>query len=154
MNTQEYTDTLENIKSYCAYQERCESEVLMKLKNSFLNPEEKEKLVGELKEFNFLNNERFAEAYVSGKFKIKGWGNHKIKVGLKAKQLSEDIIISALNNLNSEEYKSRLHQIAEKKWRLLGSKKDRNTQQKLFRFLYGKGYESELINSTINALKH
>jgi len=153
MNKQEYTEAFEKLKSYCAYQERCESEVLNKLNKTFLSQPEKEKLIGELKTQNFLDNVRFAEAFTSGKFKIKGWGKQKIRVGLKAKQLSEELINNALDKLDFDEYSIRLKEIALKKWRLFGYKKDHNTRQKLFRFLYGKGYESDLINEVLNGLQ-
>lgn len=153
MFTQEYTETLEKLKSYCAYQERCESEILTKLKSTFLNPRESKKLIEELKKMSFIDNARFAEAYASGKFRIKGWGKQKIRTGLKAKQLSEELINNALDKLDFDEYSIRIKEIARKKWRLLGNKKDRNTRQKLFRFLYVKGYESELINKVLNDLQ-
>lgn len=153
MFTQEYTETLEKLKSYCAYQERCESEILTKLKSTFLNPRESKKLIEELKKMSFIDNARFAEAYASGKFRIKGWGKQKIRAGLKAKQLSEELINNALDKLDFDEYSIRIKEIARKKWRLLGNKKDRNTRQKLFRFLYVKGYESELINKVLNDLQ-
>lgn len=153
MFTQEYTETLEKLKSYCAYQERCESEILTKLKSTFLNPRESKKLIEELKKMSFIDNARFAEAYASGKFRIKGWGKQKIRTGLKAKQLSEELINNALDKLDFDEYSIRLKEIARKKWRLLGNKKDLNTRQKLFRFLYVKGYESELINKVLNDLQ-
>jgi regulatory protein len=154
MDKPEFTETLEKMKAYCAYQERCESEILNKLNSSFLNQSEKEKLIIQLKNQNFLDNKRFAEAYASGKFKIKGWGKQKIRVGLKAKQIPESLIDSAFEELDQKEYKTRLIQIAQKKWRLLSYKKDNNTRQKLFRFLYGKGYESELINTILVELIH
>jgi regulatory protein len=152
MTTNEFGEILEKMKAYCAYQERCESEVLNKLNSTFLNATEKGNLIIQLENQNFLDNMRFAEAYVSGKFKIKGWGKQKIRVGLKAKQLSEALIESAFDKIDQEEYKIRLIEIAQKKWRLLGRKKDINTRQKLFRFLYGKGYESEMIAKVLAKL--
>jgi regulatory protein len=152
MGNIEYTEVIEKLKSYCAYQERCEYEVLNKLNKTELNQLEIEKILASLKASGFLDNARFAEAFTSGKFKIKGWGKQKIRQGLKAKYLPEELIENALNSLDIDGYTQQLIDIANKKWHQLGLKKNQNTKQKLFRFLYGKGYESELINVVLGEL--
>ena len=58
---------LEKIKQYCAYQERCHSEVRNKLYGFGLNSEEIETIISTLIQENFLNEERFALAYAGGK---------------------------------------------------------------------------------------
>lgn len=152
MKSEIYIESLEKLKSYCAYQERCEFEVIEKLKSLGISETDTAAIISDLKQYGFLNNARFAEAFASGKHKIKGWGKVKIKIALKAKRLSEELIMAALDQIDTNYYKESLNEKAQKKLRLLGNKKDRNTRQKLFRFLYGKGYESELIEKAIEIL--
>ena len=152
MKSEIFTEALEKLKSYCAYQERCEFEVIKKLESFGTNKTDIIAIVSKLKQQNYLDNGRYAEAFASGKHKIKGWGKVKIRVALKAKRLPEELITKALEQLDQEVYSARLKELTQKKWRLLGDKKDRNTRQKLFRFLYGKGYESELVNRIISDL--
>jgi len=152
MKSEIFTESLEKLKSYCAYQERCEFEVNKKLESLGINETGILAVISKLKQQNYLDNGRFAEAFASGKHKIKGWGKVKIRVALKAKRLPEELISKALEQLDQEVYSARLSEVAQKKWRLLGDKKDRNTRQNLFRFLYGKGYESELVNRIISDL--
>ena len=152
MKSELITEALEKLKSYCAYQERCAFEVIKKLETLGINETDTTAIISKLKQLNYLDNSRYAEAFASGKHKIKGWGKVKIRVALKAKRLPEDLITKALEQLDSEAYLERLNELARKKWRLLGKAKDRNTRQKLFRFLYGKGYESESVNSIISEL--
>ena len=71
----EATKLLEN---YCAYQERCHKEVEQKLYDLNMIPEAKEKIIIHLLQHNFLNEERFAKAFVRGKFSIKNWGKQRI----------------------------------------------------------------------------
>jgi len=144
-----YTAALEKLKSYCAYQERCESEVIRKLELLGINEIDRVAIISKLKQQNYLDNARYADAFVSGKNKIKGWGKVKIRVALNAKKLPEELISKALEHIDSKDYGNSLNDIAHKKWKLLSYKKDRNTRKKLFRFLYGKGYESELVNRII-----
>lgn len=152
MKSELFTEALEKLRSYCAYQERCEFEVTKKLRSLGINEADTFTIISTLKQQNYLDNARYAEAFASGKHKIKGWGKVKISVELKAKRLPDELISKALDQLDPEIYNERLNEVAQKKWRLLGEKKDRNTRQKLFRFLYGKGYESELINKVINEI--
>ena len=80
---------IEKMKAYCAYQERCQQEVYEKLRKLSIYGNEADDILMELISENFLNEERYAEAYASGKFRIKSWGRVKIKQGLKAKNISE-----------------------------------------------------------------
>ncbi|MGY0037761.1 regulatory protein RecX [Pedobacter sp. NJ-S-72] len=83
-------------ESYCAYQERAQQEVRNKLYDWGLRHDDVEEVITELILNNFLNEERFANAYVSGKFNIKKWGKIKIKQGLKLKKIPEKMITKAL----------------------------------------------------------
>ena len=101
----------------------------------------KEDLFNELKECSSFNDERYVSAYVGGKFRMKKWGRNKIKAGLRAKQIKEDMINSALKeNIDEEDYLLQLRHLYDKKWTSLKNKKDYVTRQKLQRFLYSKGY--------------
>ena len=146
----EYAEAKIKLESYCAYQERCTFEVLEKLKSFDLNELEIKSLIKELQNDNFLNEERFARSYASGKFAIKSWGKNKIKSHLIAKRVSKGIINTALNEIDYDAYVSRLHQLASKKASELSKEKNPWTRkQKIMRFLASKGYETHLIYETI-----
>jgi len=102
-------------ESYCAYQERAQQEVRDKLYDWGLHHDEVEEVITELITTNFLNEERFANAYVSGKFNIKRWGKIKIKQGLKLKRIPDKMIIKALNTIDYDEYLRVILATAEKK---------------------------------------
>ena len=70
------------IKQFCAYQERCHSEVKEKLYGYGLNKDDVEELISKLIEENYLNEERFAIVFAGGKFRSKNWGKVKIKYEL------------------------------------------------------------------------
>ena len=67
-------EALEKIKKYCAYQERCQSEVRQKLYDFELHNNDIENILCSLIEQNFINEERFAKNFVRGKFRQKKWG--------------------------------------------------------------------------------
>lgn len=135
---------------YCAYQERSQQEVRDKLYSWGLHKGDVELVLSELIENNFLNEARFAHAYTSGKFKIKGWGKFKIEQGLRAKQVSDPLIRDALESIPEEAYKATLREILKKKERLLKESDPYLRQQKLIRHGLMRGYEVSLITELLS----
>lgn len=138
-------------ESYCAYQERSQQEVRDKLYDWGLHQNEVEEVISELIGNNFLNEERFAMAYVSGKFNIKRWGKVKIKQGLKLKKVPEKMIIKALNTIDYDDYLLAIQHAAEKKAPLISEKDPYKRRHKLTSYLMGKGFESNLILEVLKA---
>jgi len=96
------------IHRYCAFQERCQSEVQERLRSMGIVPEAQAELVSELISGDFLSEERFARAFARGKFRIKGWGPRKIIQGLQAKRVSSACIALGMSELNDEEVRNYL----------------------------------------------
>lgn len=141
------------IEAYCAYQERCHAEVAEKLRNWGLTYEQNNQLLAHLITENYLNESRFAEAFVSGKLRIKHWGRIKIKQALKAKFVPAPIIASALKSIDLDEYEAIILRETEKKLKDLISEKDYwKKRAKLQRYLQSKGYEFDLFQDAINQL--
>lgn len=145
----EATKVLEN---YCAYQERCHKEIEQKLYDLNMIPEVKEHIILHLLQHNFLNEERYAKAYVRGKFSIKKWGRVKIINQLKFKGISEYNIKSGLAEIDSNEYLRTLQAIAKKKLPLIKESNSYKKTSKLASFLISKGFESELVFKTVKTL--
>ena len=138
-------EALQKMAKYCAYQERCQSEVRQKLKSFSLCEEEIESIICELIDQNFLNEERFAKAFVRGKFNQKDWGKNKIKQHLFQKEISAYCIKKGLEEINESDYLNKLERLAYKKRRTLKFSNQFNLNQKVARYLIGKGFESDLV---------
>jgi len=139
----------QKIESYCAYQERCDQEVRMKLRSWDLYSEDVDILISDLITNNFLNEARFAEAYVSGKFRIKKWGRVKIKQHLKQKNISAYSIKKAIATIDEDDYLKTVKDLLESKSRLIKSKDKWDRMNKLKRYLASKGYETELVHEVV-----
>jgi regulatory protein len=140
---------LAKAEHYCAYQERSQQEVRDKLYEWGLYPNIIENVIVQLIAGNFLNEERFANAYVRGKFNQKGWGKNKIKQGLKFKRVSDVLIRKALNGINGDDYLQTLQQVLQKKARLLTEKEPYKRKYKLHQYALSRGYESDLISEVL-----
>ena len=77
------------LKHYCGYQDRCHQEVKEKLYSLKLGKASVEMLLSRLIEEDYLNEERYAKAFVGGHFRQKQWGKVKIGYALKQKRVSE-----------------------------------------------------------------
>ena len=139
-------EALQKAKQYCAYQERCHSEVKEKLYSLGLHKNEVDELLSELISDNYLNEERFAVQFAGGKFRIKKWGRIKIKYALKQKQVSEYCIKKALADINETDYNRTLQKLFEQKLKTLKAEKNIFIKKrKLQDHLMQKGFEAGLI---------
>jgi regulatory protein len=131
--------------SFCAYQERCEQEIRLKLKNFGLSETENDAIVERLIQDNYLNESRFAEQFAGGKFRVKKWGKIKLTHELRQRGIEELIIQKALQSIDQEEYRETLKNLAERK--RIEDPELKNDA--LFRYLWNKGYETEHIEAIL-----
>jgi len=144
---------LPKLMQFCAYQERCHSEVKEKLYSYGVYGEDADLIIGKLIEENYLNEERFAIHYAGGKFRMKQWGKVKIKFALKQKQVSDYCIRKALNSIDDAAYAAALEKtVAEKLRALRGEKNIFIKKRKLQDFLLQRGFENELVREMVQRI--
>lgn len=143
----------QKLKRYCSYQDRCHSEVEKKLKEFDLIEEAKNKILFNLINENYLNESRFSENFVRGKFKIKNWGKIKIVQELKSRNISDINIKRGLMEIDEVEYKNKLENIFNKKLSSLGNQSVINKKKKIFSYLSYRGWETNLIYEKINKIQ-
>lgn len=142
---------LAKARSFCAYQERCRTEVSIRIRSFGLNREQAEMVIEKLEEEDFLNDERFALTYAGSKFRILHWGKLKIRAGLRSKGVADNFITQALETIEEEQYLQCLRDLIAAKLRTLTAIKDiRIVKQKVYSYLASKGFEENLIFQEIN----
>lgn len=142
---------LQKAKHYCAYQERCHSEVKEKLYSFGLRKMDAEQVLTQLIDEDYLNEERFAIQFAGGKFRMKQWGRVKIKYELKQKGVSEYCIKKALKEIDDEAYRKTLRKLFDEKMKTLRSETNHFTRKrKLQDYLLQKGYEAASIQQLLS----
>jgi regulatory protein len=129
---------------YCAAQDRCISEMKLKIRSWDIDSEFYDQIIDQLIDEGFLNEKRFAENYARGKFRMKGWGKLKIAAGLRARSIPASLIQQALSAIDQEEYTLFLSSLLKKKLIQLGGNSAAD-QQKAAYFAASRGFESGLI---------
>ena len=136
---------LDKMAKYCAYQERCEKDVRDKLKAFDIPQELKDEILDYLLDNRFVNDERFAKAFVRGKVNQSGWGVHKIRFHLMQKGIDKEVIDEALGQTDEEAYRQRLIDILKTKAKTVKADSDFERKRKLAAFAMQKGFEGSLV---------
>ena len=137
------------LEKYCAYQERSHKQVFDKCRSYGLSESDSNEILVELIQSNFLNEERFVEAYVKGKFKIKSWGKQKISQGLKLAGINQKLISLSIQEIKFEDYIKTIQSLAEKKLKTLKEGTDFEKKIKVQRYLLSKGYKYDEISEAL-----
>lgn len=141
------------LEAQCAYQEQCSFDLQRKMIKWGVSPDDQEALLAHLISMNFLSEERFAEAYVSGKYRIKKWGRIKIRQGLKLKRISEYAINKGMEIIEADQYWDHLLSLTRRKWESLSSEKDSYKKKaKVYRYLASRGYETDLLKDAVEKI--
>ena len=151
-NSYTLEEAKKKLEHYCAYQERCHKEVTQKLMQMQMIPEARDYIIVHLLEHNFLNEERYAKAFVSGKFNIKKWGKQRLKLELKRKDISNYNIDSALKIIDEVDYYRTFNQLAEKKLASIKEPHKFKKKKKLIDYLLYRGWETHLVYDKVNEL--
>jgi regulatory protein len=144
-------DALKKLQRFCAYQDRCHTEVRTKLLELGVYGDALEEVMADLIIERFLDEERFARSYCRGKFNIKKWGRVRIRQELKLRKISAYCIKKGLSEIDEEAYRDTLQAILQKKQLdYLRKYDDYTSRQKAARYAIGRGFEAALIWEILN----
>lgn len=143
---------LDKMAKYCAYQERCVKDVKDKLKAFDIPQELKEEILDYLLDNRFVNDERFAKAFVRGKVNQSGWGVNKIRFHLMQKGIDKELIDEALGQTDEEVYRQRLIDILKTKAKTVKADSDFEKKRKLAAYAMQKGFEGGLVWEVLKSL--
>lgn len=136
---------LDKMAKYCSYQERCVKDVTDKLRSYDIPQEAKDEILAYLLDNRFVDDERFAKAFVKGKVNQSGWGLNKIRFHLMQKGISKELIDNALQEQDTEIYRQRLISILKSKSKTIKADSDFEKKRKLAAFAMQRGFEASLV---------
>ncbi len=143
----------ERLKNYCAIQDRCQWDVIQKMKEWGLLEVTQNHLLEQLIQEHYVDEERYSRSFCRGKFRIKKWGKRKIINELKKKRISDVCITNGLEEIDDIEYLEELDSICQKKKDSIKEKNHFIKKKKIATYLINKGYESNLVWDKLRELK-
>lgn len=143
METIEYSlpALISRAERYCATSEHCLADVMLKLRQWSCHPEDVQQVLDHLQEAGFVDEDRYARAYVHDQVAYQGWGRNKIKAALFAKFIDEQTINAALTTIDPSSYQHALE-------RAIKQKKGA-TREQLLRFLSQRGFTFDEIRNLV-----
>lgn len=133
---------LQSLMRECARSERSSGDALRLMKRWGVSDEDAQKVLARLLSERFIDDSRYAEAFVRDKLNLSGWGAYKIKSALRAKGVSKEIIDEvAAQMIEAADMCERLEEIMVRRLRTLKYSSPYDAKTKLIRFAASRGYD-------------
>lgn len=131
--------------SRCAVKEYCCAEIATKLQQKGATPDEIDALLERLVHEKYIDEARYAQAFVSDKFRFDHWGRVKISHALRQKGIADSLIREALSAIDEEEYLEALKDFIQSKRRTTKGDTPYAVNQKIARAAITRGFESHMV---------
>lgn len=123
------------------------------LRGKDTNEEVVETVIARLREYGYLNDERFAFSYGSLKVRQKPVGRRRLEHDLRFKKIDSAVAGEALDLVFAETPEEQLiDQAIAKRLRLRGKPQNRAQVKSLFNHLLRQGFQFELVSEKLRAL--
>ena len=138
------------LAALCANAEHCQYEMLEKMKRWELSDEAQARVMARLIEERYVDDRRYARAFVKDKICYNKWGRRKVQQGLWMKRIDKEIQDEVLNEIDEKEYLNVLKPLLKQKRKSIKANSDYELNQKLVRFAYGRGFTFDIIRQCLD----
>lgn len=145
-----YEMALQRLSALCASAEHCEYEMTEKMRKWEVEESDCERIMEYLRKAKFVDDERYARAFVKDKIKYNKWGRRKVEQGLWAKHIAEDIRQRVLDEVDESQYKSVLTDLLKSKRRSIKAANDYEMYRKLIKFALSRGFDYSIVRHCID----
>ena len=145
-----YKSALSKAMNLCSKREYCCYDIREKILTWGLSKNDSERIISVLTNEKFINETRYANAFVKDKFKYNKWGKVKIAAHLKLRQIPDHIIRSAIDSVDYTEYLIVLRNLITLHKKSVKAKNQYDLKGKLLRYGLSKGFESSLLYEILN----
>jgi regulatory protein len=143
---------LARLQRACSRAEKCVADVRRKLAEWEVAREEASKIIARLQAGGFLDERRYAGAFVHDKITLSRWGALKVRKALKDKKIDDEIIREALCSIDKLTQEQHLAYLLSHKLKSLKPAPAADRKVKLLRFALGRGFEYEMAANAIDKL--
>jgi regulatory protein len=145
-----YKTALNKAMAQCSRREYCCEDIRSKLGSWGVSDNDSGKIINALIKENFIDELRFATAFVKDKFRYNKWGKVKIGMHLRVKKIPSEVIKSALDEIDYDTYTNALKNIITSHRKTVKAKNQYDLKAKLLRHALSKGFESSLVYEVLN----
>jgi len=138
------------LAALCARSEHCQWEMLEKMRRWELDDAAQSRVMARLVKERYVDDERYARAFVKDKVRYNKWGRRKVEQALWQKRIDDDIRERVLDEVDEEEYLNVLRPLLKQKRKSIKAENDYELNQKLVRFALGRGFTYDIIRQCID----
>ena len=149
----DFVELFSKASTYCSKSEKCISELNQYLLKYSADSDLLTEVIEVLVKEKYIDEQRYANAFVNDKFRFSGWGKIKISYMLKQKKINQKIINKSLGLIEDEKYVDFLKDLLLKKIKTFKHKEYEQTKASLIKFALGRGFEFEIILEVIKTLR-
>jgi len=144
------SDAYLTLAALCAQAEHCQYEMLEKMRRWEMPEEEQARVMQRLVSERYVDDERYARAFVKDKVRYNKWGRRKVEQALWQKHIDDDIRQRVLDEVDDEEYLNVLRPLLKQKRKSTKAANDYELNQKLVRFALSRGFTFDIIRQCLD----
>ena len=138
------------LAALCAQAEHCQHEMLEKMRKWELPESVQARVMARLVKERYVDDERYARAFVKDKIRYNKWGRRKVQQALWLKHIDSAIQQTVLDEVDDDEYLKVLKPLLKQKSKGIKAESDYERNQKLVRFALGRGFTFDIIRQCLN----
>ena len=149
-------EAFQKLSALCAVAEYCKADMRRKMEHWLLTDAEaekdaaaKERVISRLVKEQYIDERRYAHAFVRDKFRYNRWGKLRIQQELRMKGIAQEVIGEALQELPAEETEETLRRLIEQKRPSVKGQNAYEINMKLMRFALSRGFEADMARKVI-----
>ena len=143
-------DAYLTLAALCAQSEHCQWEMLEKMRRWELPEDAQARVMQRLISERYIDDERYARAFVKDKVRYNKWGRRKVEQALWQKRVDENIRKQVLDEVDDDEYLSVLRPLLKQKRKSTKAQSDYELNQKLMRFALGRCFTFDIIRQCLD----
>ncbi len=140
----------QKLTDLCARSEHCQQEMLEKMRQWGVSEEEQAEVMQRLVEERYVDDERFARAFIYDKIRYSKWGRRKVEQALWMKRIDEHISKPLLDEVDDEEYLKILRPMLKLKRKGIRAKSEYEATMKLIKYALSRGFTMDIIKQCID----
>ena len=138
------------LAALCAQAEHCQQEMRDKMKRWEIDETVQNRIIARLVKERYIDDERYARAFVKDKIRYNKWGRRKVQQALWQKRIDDDIQRRVLDEIEEKEYLDVLRPLLKQKRTTIKAQSDYELNQKLMRFALSRGFTFDIIRQCID----
>ena len=143
-------EVLLKLTALCARGEHCQHDMLEKMSRWGIDEAIQASVMAYLTDHHYVDDERYARAYVNDKIKYNHWGRRKVEQGLWQKHIDPSLQQRVLDDIDDNLYVEILRPLLQQKRRTTRADSDYELNQKLMKFALSRGFTYDIIRQCID----